>query len=66
MNAVYQVVVNGRRLESRDLRKLLARAVAEKRSGSRGSRFLSTLQGEPLARVSAVREGLCPGDVASF
>jgi hypothetical protein len=32
MNDIYQVTVRGRRLESRDLRKLLARAVAEKRS----------------------------------
>ncbi len=66
MNAVYQVVVNGRRLESRDLRKLLARAVAEKRSRSRGCRFFSTVQGDPPARVSAFREGLCPGNVAGF
>jgi hypothetical protein len=32
MSTIYQVTVHGRKLESRDLRKLLARAVAEKRS----------------------------------
>ena len=35
MNVIYQVTINGRRLESRDLRKLLARAVAEKRAMKR-------------------------------
>jgi len=32
MSVIYQVTVHGRKLESRDLHKLLARAVAEKRS----------------------------------
>ena len=31
MNEIYRVTVRGKRLESRDLRQLLARAVAEKR-----------------------------------
>ncbi len=32
MNQIYRVVVGGKSLESRDIRKLLARAVAEKKS----------------------------------
>jgi hypothetical protein len=39
MNQIYQVTVHGRRLESRDLRKLLAMAVAEKRSMDRRMRL---------------------------
>jgi hypothetical protein len=31
MHRIYQVTIHGRTLESRDLRKLLARAVSEKR-----------------------------------
>jgi hypothetical protein len=39
MSAIYQVTVHGRKLESRDLRKLLARAVAEKRTMDRRLRL---------------------------
>ena len=44
MNGIYQVTVRGRKLESRDLRKLLARAVAEKRSMDQRLRFFASLQ----------------------
>ena len=39
MGAIYQVTVHGRKLESCDLRKLLARAVAEKRTMDRRLRL---------------------------
>jgi hypothetical protein len=32
MNKIYHVIIKGRTLESRDLKELLARAVAEKRN----------------------------------
>jgi len=35
MNKVYSVIIKGRTLESRDLRELLARAVAQKRNSDR-------------------------------
>ena len=35
MNAIYQITIQGRTLESRDLKKLLARAVSEKRDMDR-------------------------------
>jgi hypothetical protein len=35
MNKIYYVIIKGRTLESRDLRELLARAVAEKRNQNR-------------------------------
>ena len=44
MNGIYQVTVRGRKLESRDLRKLLARAVAEKRNMDQRLRFFAPLQ----------------------
>jgi hypothetical protein len=37
MNKVYYVIIKGRTLESRDLKELLARAVAEKRNQNRKS-----------------------------
>jgi len=39
MNKVYYVMINGRTLESRDIKELLARAVCEKRNS--GRRFRS-------------------------
>ncbi len=44
MNGIYQVTVRGRKLESRDLRKLLARAVAEKRGMDHRLRLFASLQ----------------------
>jgi hypothetical protein len=46
MNGIYQVTVRGRKLESRDLRKLLARAVAEKRAMDQRLRLFASLQRE--------------------
>jgi len=57
MKEIYQVKIHGRTLESRDLRKLLAMAVSEKRNMDRRMRFYPQLPG-----------GGCPGmamDVAA-
>lgn len=66
MNVIYQVTVNGRKLESSDLRKLLARAVAEKRSMSRGRPLLGSLQNGTFPGVAAVPGSLCPGNAAGL
>ncbi len=47
MNKIYYVIIQGRTLESRDLRTLLARAVAEKRNLDRRLR-----QARPHERAS--------------
>ena len=39
MDKIYYVIIKGRTLESRDLKELLARAVAEKRNLDRRSRL---------------------------
>ena len=54
MNDIYRVTVRGKRLESRDLRRLLARAVAEKRTMDQRLRIFSTLQRDALAGSNAV------------
>ena len=67
MNGIYQVTVHGRKLESKDLRKLLARAVAEKRNMDQRLRLLAALQVGPysLSRSGATVAGnLCTGEVA--
>jgi hypothetical protein len=53
MNGIYQVTVRGRKLESRDLRKLLARAVAEKRAMDQRLRLFASLRklGSLIGRV---------------
>ena len=64
MNSIYQVTVHWRKLESRDLRKLLARAVAEKRNMDQRLRLLAALQVGPfsLSRSGATVAGnLCAG-----
>ncbi len=55
MNTIYAVTVHGRRLESRDLRKLLSRAVAEKRSMDQRLRLSASL-----------RDGLLPTTVGAL
>jgi hypothetical protein len=50
MKKVYSVVIKGRTMESRDLRELLARAVAQKRKSDR--QFLH----QNLSRSQAVLE----------
>ncbi|MBM3790778.1 MAG: hypothetical protein FJW35_10590 [Acidobacteria bacterium] len=50
MDRIYRVVVRGKTIESRDVRKLLARAVAEKRALD--LRFRLRL-GDCLARTGA-------------
>ncbi len=66
MNIIYQVTVNGRKLESRDLRKLLARAVAEKRSMNQRHRLFGTLQRGSLGSLRSVPGNLCPGNAAGL
>ena len=66
MNVVYQVIVNGRKLESRDLRKLLARAVAEKRSKNQRLGLFGTLPSRPLVGVRGVTGNLCAGNAAGM
>jgi len=39
MKSIYQVTIQGRTFESRDLKQLLARAVSEKRNLDRNMRF---------------------------
>ena len=65
MNVIYQVTVRGKKLESRDLRKLLARAVAEKRTMDERLRLFATLQKGTLPGFDAgVSMGLCAGEVS--
>jgi hypothetical protein len=64
MNVIYEVTVRGRRLESRDLRKLLARAVAEKRSMDQRLRFFGPLRGGILSNPSAMSGSLCAGSAS--
>lgn len=64
MNAIYHVTVRGKKLESRDLRKLLARAVAEKRTMDERLRLFTTLQKGPLPGFGAgISTGLCAGGI---
>jgi hypothetical protein len=65
MNAIYQVTVRGKRLESRDLRKLLARAVAEKRTMDEKLRLFAGLRKGTIPSVggAAPRE-YCVGEVS--
>lgn len=65
MNGIYQVTVRGRKLESRDLRKLLARAVAEKRSMDQRLRLFTSLHRDALSGSGTVSGSLCIGDAAS-
>ncbi|HYK88552.1 MAG TPA: hypothetical protein VE398_07265 [Acidobacteriota bacterium] len=46
MEDIYQVTIHGRKLESRNLRELLARAVREKRSADR--RFRTALSANAI------------------
>ena len=66
MNGIYQVTVRGRKLESRDLRKLLARAVAEKRNMDQRLRLFSPLQGGSMPGTGRTLSGnMCPANSAS-
>jgi len=66
MNGMYQVTVRGRKLESRDLRKLLARAVAEKRNMDQRLRLFASLQGGGLPGTGQSLSGnMCPAGSAS-
>ena len=65
MNAIYQVTVRGRKLESRDLRKLLARAVAEKRTMDHRLRLSAPIQVQSLSCASAGSGRLCADNAAS-
>ena len=66
MNGIYQVTVRGRKLESRDLRKLLARAVAEKRNMDHRLRFFASVQTGAISGTAGTMAGnLCAGSPAS-
>jgi hypothetical protein len=53
MNKIYHVIIKGRTLESRDLKELLARAVAEKRNLDRKSFLQAPLHGQlPVENAS--------------
>jgi hypothetical protein len=58
MNKIYHVVINGRTLESRNLKELLARAVTEKKNLNRKSVHGTPSYGSPLAGNAA---RLCSG-----
>jgi len=66
MNVIYQVTINGRRLESRDLRKLLARAVAEKRAMKQRLRIFDPFQSGPFDGGRAVPGSLCTGNASGL
>ena len=64
MNSIYRVTICGRILESRDLRTLLARAVAEKRVMDQRLRLFASLRETTLSRTGpAVSGRLCVGGV---
>jgi hypothetical protein len=63
MNGIYQVTIRGRKLESRDLRKLLARAVAEKRAMDHRLRLFASLQREILSGSGEAAGSLCIGKI---
>ena len=65
MNVIYQVTVRGQRLESRDLRKLLARAVAEKRIMDQRLRISGVLHTGSLAGSCPLPDGLRSGEAAT-
>ena len=54
MNTIYRVTIQGRTFESRDLRRLLARAVTEKRSL------------DQRIRISGGRRSGCPSGMLSM
>jgi len=66
MNGIYQVTVRGRKLESRDLRKLLARAVAEKRNMDQRLRLFAPLQGGDMPGTgdTLLSGNMCPAGSA--
>jgi len=66
MNDIYQVTVRGKRMESRDLRKLLARAVAEKRTMDQRLRLFASLnRGVLPGSGMAAESGSCAGEARS-
>lgn len=55
---IYQVTIQGRTLESRNLKQLLARAVSEKRDVDRRYRVLMSSR-PPAGRLSRQSETCC-------
>jgi len=49
MSRIYQVTIRGTKLESKDLKKLLARAVHEKRDMDRRVRSFWAIQQSPIS-----------------
>ena len=64
MHTIYQVTIHGRTLESRDLRRLLARAVSEKRIMDRRLQLFSyspTREPRDFLRNADLRPSLSAG-----
>ena len=55
MKQIYRLTIHGRTLESADLRKLLSRAVREKRSRDRMLQYATVPRPEVCARVAPLR-----------
>ena len=65
MNGIYHVTVRGRQLESRDLRKLLARAVVEKRIMDQRLRLFANLRRGAFTGSGPLAAGsLCAGEAS--
>jgi hypothetical protein len=64
MKEIYRTTIHGQILESRNLRKLLARAVSEKREMDRKMRIFSSLRsGMVQSRGSLPTVPLCTGNL---
>jgi hypothetical protein len=50
MNKIYYVMIKGRTIESRDIKHLLARAVAEKRNRELSSDFSTSIHRSPTMK----------------
>ncbi len=64
MNEIYSVKVHGKVLESRDLKKLLARAVQEKRTMD--FRFRMLVQAGSAPAAAAAGSSICIGVLAGM
>ena len=57
MKQIYRLTIHGRTLESADLRKLLSRAVREKRSMDRMLRYAPGVRVDSLPAIVALQSG---------
>ena len=56
MQTIYQVTIHGRILESHDLKKLLSRAVSEKRIMDRRVRMISNVRADMTTARDLLRQ----------